>query len=146
MHTQSCILWYLQCKDGFNSLWYLFFMWQYFCQRCFLFQHSLALCWHLKKQHSSLWFGLENDSRPSVVLFPRLSRNEHVHNTTEETKILFLNKKLIASFFFVVVCCCFVLNTASAQNLTKAENIVRMKVVLIKIVSWVPSQIRFAVS
>lgn len=62
-------------------------------------------------------------------------RNDHVHNIAEEIEILFQDEKThiqILLYFF---------NTAVALNLTKAENIIRMKAVLIKIVYWVAGQI-----
>lgn len=63
-------------------------------------------------------------------------RNEHVHNIAEETEIFQDEKTHIhIPLHFLSF------NTAVALNLTKAENIIRMKAVLIKIVYWVTGQI-----
>lgn len=86
----------------------------------------IILIWALEWQQDYHWFASQ-------------VRNECVYMTTEETKILFLDKKLTSSFLFIF-------EHRGYLNSTEAENIVRVKAVLIKIVCWDPGQICYCKS
>lgn len=61
-------------------------------------------------------------------------RDGLIHMSAEEAEVLSLVKKF-------VFCFSFIFKHGSCLNSTEAENIVRLKAVLIKIVCWYPGQI-----